>query len=355
VKSLATALIAFALLTLIGCGSPSNMEAKAPQLAGELVLYNWAEDLPQSVLDQFTSEYGVSVIYLTFTSQEEALEKIRRGMNCDVAIIENQYIPALVGEGLLHPIELRNVPNIRNISPDFRDLQIDPGNRYTIPYHFGTTGLLVRTDLVGQAIDQWTDLWDPRLAGRVGVRPMMRDLMGIVLLSLGHPVNSEDPAALLDAEKRLLELRKSLVFVEVEASRAVSRLLEGELWILAGWSEDYIVSHSKNPHVQYILPGEGTVLWGDNYVIPAGSRSKHTAEAFLNFLLRPEISARIVNEKKCANANEAAKAFIDPVNLNNPVIYPPLELLRKSGILSPLSPQGERTYVEIWMKFPAGG
>jgi spermidine/putrescine transport system substrate-binding protein len=349
-------LLVLVVLAVASCNASTSPKAdESLQFAKELVFYDWAEDMPQSVLDAFTAEYGVKITCATYASQEEAVENIRAGKVYDVAVIENQLVAPLIRERLLAAIDFRNIPNFRNISSNFRDLAIDPGNQHTVPYHFGTTGLLIRTDLVDQPVTRWADLWIPRFAGRIGLRPMMRDVIGMTLLCLGYPQNSEDPVALEAAGKRLLELRSSLVFVDVEASQALPGLITGELLILVGWAEDYVAARGKNPGIRYVVPSEGTVLWGDNYVIPASSPYKNTAEVFLNFLLRPEISARIVNEKNYANANEAARAFIHPATLNDPVIHPTVDDLRAAHVLAPLSPEGEKLYQKIWTRFLSAG
>lgn len=326
-----------------------------PSLAQELILYNWVDDMPQTVLDAFTKEYGVKVNYLTFESQEEALEQLRNGKIADVTVMENDFIPILVTESRLRPIDFRNVLNFKNISANFRDLAVDPGNRYTVPYYYGISGLIVRTDLVTKAVTRWADLWDPRYAGKIGVRAQPIELINIALVSLGYPLGSENPQYLEAALNRLLALKKQAVFVEVEARLAITRLIRGELMILYGWAGDYRLAHAANPAIAYVFPEEGNILWSENFVIPATSPNPYTAEVFINFLLRPEISAQLVNEKSYASANEAARPFVKPEILHNPVIFPAVEVLRRAQFYPPLSPAGRQRYDEIWKRFLAAG
>lgn len=344
------ALLAFDVLPT--CNGPSRSPTPTqPHLAQELVFYNWAEDMPQSVLDVFTREYGVQVTYDAFQSQEEALAVLRAGKVCDVVVIENQFIPTLVAEGRLAEIDYRNVPNFKNVAADFRDLVFDPGNRHTVPYHFGTTGLLVRTDLVDRPVTSWADLWDAEYAGRIALRPQMRELIGFTLLSLGYSFNSEDPEQLAAAEARLRALKPVIHLAEVESASAVPSLLNGEIVILVGWAEDVRLARQTSNAVTYVLPAEGLTIWGDSYVIPTNSRRKATAELFLDFLLRPQISAQIVNEKYYATANEAAYPLIRPELLNDPVIFPPREDIKAADFYLPLSPAGQKRYDEIWERF----
>lgn len=327
-----------------------------PALAEELVLFNWSEDIPQAVLDSFTAEFGVTVKYLTFDSMEEAVPRIRGGrMAWDVAVLESDVLASLIEAGLLADIDFRNVPNFRNVSANFRDLAADPGNRHSIPYHYGTSGLLVRTDLVGNSARRWSDLWNPRFRGSIALRDQPREVLGLTLLSLGLPPNSEDPDHVEAALRRLRELKPFPRLLGVEAAQAVPALLGGEVSILQGWAEDYRVALEKDRGIRYVVPEEGCMLWLDNFVVSARSDRKRTAEVFLNYLLRPAVSASLVNAKKYANANEAALAFVDRDVREDPVIYPPPDRLRNARFWSPLSEKGLKLYDDAWARLKGSG
>jgi spermidine/putrescine transport system substrate-binding protein len=308
--------------------------------------------MPQAVLDAFTAEYGVKVTYLTYNTTEEAVANIKNGrVAYDIAVIEHDIVPSLVADGLLAQVNYRHVLNFKNISPNFRDLTFDPSNKHLIPHTWGSTGFLVRSDLVEKSPTRWADLWDKRYAGRIAVRPEPTELITVALKSLGYPVNTEDPAALEAALQHLLELKPSLTFVEAETESALASLLSGEAVILVGWPGDALAAQSRNPAVTYVLPEEGTFLWGDGFVISANSSHKDTAELFLNFLLRPEINAQIVNEYHYATANEAAYPFINPDIRNNPIVFPPIEDIKKGEWYLPLSPDGQKLYEQVWERF----
>lgn len=348
-------LLIFATIPFTACYTASltpRSTPTSPKLAEELIFYNWEDDMPQAILDAFTAEYGVKVTYRTYDSTEEALANIKSGQVVyDVAVIEHDYIPSLVADGLLAQINYRHVLNFKNISPNFRDLTFDPNNKHLIPYTWGSTGLIVRSDLAKKPVTQWADLWDKQYAGRIAVRPEPSELITIALKSLGYPVNTEDPAALEAALQHLLELKPSLTFVEAESEGALTGLLSGELVILVGWPGDALAAQSQNPAVTYVLPEEGTFLWSDGFVISANSPYKDTAELFLDFLLRPEINAQIVNEYNYATANEAAYPFINPDIRNNPIVFPPIEDIEKGEWYLPLSPDGQKLYEQVWQRF----
>lgn len=338
---------------VFGILSSSCLSSSASiSLADEIVLYNWADYMPQSVLDAFTAEYSVKVTYLTYTSIQEATTHLKAGGEFDVVVMEHDVVPSLVADGLLSKINYENVPNFKNISSNFRDLNTDPGNQYSIPYNYGTTGLVVRSDLVEMPVSRWADLWDPRYSGKIAARALPGELIGVALKSLGYSLNSEDPQQLEAALQQLIILDP--IIVDDQTSMAIPVLFNGDAVIMIGWANDVLQAQQKDKSISYVLPAEGTLLWGDTFVIPAKSTRKYTAELFLNFLLRPEISAQIVNEIHYANTNEAAYPMIDTKIINNSIVFPPPDILKKADWYGTLSPAGEKLYADIWERFLTG-
>ena len=342
------------LSLLAACGSPAPVPAPTTvPLVEELVFYDWVEDMPQSVLDAFTGEYGVRINYLTYESQEEAIDNMRAGEVYDVVVMESRFVPQLVQENLLAELDQGNLSNSKNLSANFRELAYDPGNHYSIPYNWGTTGLVVRKDLVDEPVTRWSDLWDPRYRGRVGLwMGQRREVISLTLKSLGYSANSENPAELEAALGRLLELKTHFLTLEdFDSYTSASVLSSGKAVITMGYALDVLEGGEQNRVITYVLPEEGALLWNDTFIIPAGSRNKYTAELFLNFLLRAEINARIANENLCATPNEAAYAFIEPDVLNNPAIFPSNDDLVNAELILPLTPAGQKLYDEIWERF----
>ena len=198
-RSCLFALLVFSLL-IAGCAP------KEPPIPTELILYNWVEYMPQSVMDAFTNEYGITIKYVAYETEEEVVENIQAGNVYDLVLLNPEFIPQMVEENLLKPIDYRQVPNFKNVSANFRDLIFDPGNNYSIPFHWGTTGILVRTDLIDRPITSWNDLWDPIFAGKVGLWPYPRSVIPIALKALGYSANSEDLAELEKTHQYLLQL-----------------------------------------------------------------------------------------------------------------------------------------------------
>ena len=343
-----------AALSWMGCAR-TGPPPPAPALpAEELIFYNWAEYMPRSVLDAFTREYGVKVHYVVYDTQEEAANNIANGLEYDVAILPPEAIPRLIRAGRLAKIDYLNVPNFKHISANFRDLIYDPQNQYSIIFHWGLTGLLVRTDLVDEPVTRWADLWDPRFAGRIALWPIPRDLIPISLKSLGYKADSGDPHQLEEAMRHLQDIRPHAIWWDTKEASIVPVLASGKAVIAYGWAYDAQMAREEKAPIRFIIPDEGAFLWSDNFVIPASSRRKHTAEAFINFLLRPDISAQIVNESYYPMANEAATPLIDPKILSDPVVYPSDEQIRQSEIIVPLDEQGEDLYMHLWRRWTAG-
>jgi len=338
----------FAMIVITACSARNPVNATPPP-SPELTLYNWIDYLPQSVMDAFTQEYGITINYVYYESQEEAVKNIRAGEKYDLVVLPPEMIPGLYNEGYLAPIDYSNVLNFKNVSPNFRDLAFDPGNKYSIPFHWGTTGLLYRNDLVDKEITSWSDLWDPALKGKVGIWPIQRSVIPITLKSLGYPANSEDPAHLQMAVEKMLELRKMSFLVSNVNSSIVPILAEGKAVIGYGWAYDALLI--EDLPITYTIPEEGSILWSDHFVIPANSTNKRSTELFLDFLLRPEISGKIINESYYAMANDAALPFVSSEIINNPIIYPPSEIIENSEITLSLSPEGLKLYDDIWQQF----
>jgi spermidine/putrescine transport system substrate-binding protein len=325
--------------------------ATTPPLASSITFYSWASYMPQDVLDAFTKETGVKVNYVTYDTQEQAIQDIQGGKSFDVVVIDDEFVPRMVNNNLLATIDYANIPNFKNISPNFRDLAYDSRNQHSVPYHWGTTGLLVRTDLVKDPVTSWSAMWDTRYAGKVAIWAIPRTLVSATLKSLGYSINSEDPDQLKAVENRLLDLKRNAYIMPPDAASTAPDIASGKAVIALGWSYDWLTAKQNNQPSAYVIPKDGTILWGDNFVIPANSPNRYTAEVFINFLLRDKISAQIVNESYYAVPNDAARAFISPDILNDPSIYPPADQLKNAEIELAISPSGQKLWDKTWDMF----
>jgi spermidine/putrescine-binding protein len=336
-------------ILMTGCATPPA----APKLPEELVLHNWFDALPISIMDQFTEEYGIKINYQGYISYEEAVANMQAGNIYDLVFIGTVNLGTLIEEGRLAKLDHSRLPNMRNISANFRDLVYDPNNNYSVPYTWGTTGILVRNDRIVEPLTHWMDLWDARFAP-VGIWEDMRTTIGFTLQSLGYSINSQDPAELEAARQNLLKLKAQSIFLEnYDLDTSAYALAEGELNVAVGWAYDILTAAPLNPEIEYVIPQEGTILWGECVVIPSNSPNQAAAELFIDFLLRPEISAQYTNETNYATTNDAASSLIDQTILDSHVVFPTADLLQHAEILLPLSAEGLVMYEEIWAEFMA--
>lgn len=327
---------------------------KEPPMPTELILYNWVEYMPQSVMDAFAKEYGITVKVVTYESQEEAFDNIQAGNVYDLVVIKPEFIPELAEQNQIRAIDYRQVQNFKNVSANFRDLAFDPGNKYTIPFHWGTTGILVRTDLVDRPITRWSDLWDPAFAGRVGAWPIPDSLIPITLKMLGHSANSEDPADMEEVRQSLIQLKANAVIIPNTSASVVPLLESGEVVISFGWAYDAILAQASNLPIKYIIPEEGTMLWTDYFCIPAKAANPRGAELFLNFILQPEIAAQIVNESYYPMAVDGMDQFVLPEILKDPVIFPDSAQMQNAEIILPTHKVRKPIYDSVWASFVGG-
>lgn len=337
--------LVFLSLILPGCAP------KEPPIPKELILYNWVEYMPQSVLDSFAKEHGITVKYVTYESQEEAFDNMQAGNVYDLVVLKPEFIPELAEQNQLKAIDYRQVQNFKYVSANFRDLAFDPGNKYTIPFHWGTTGILFRADLIDRPITRWSDLWDPAFASKVGVWPIPDSLIPITLRMLGHSANSEDPVQMEKVRQSLLQLKPNSVIISNTNATVVPLLESGEVEIAFGWAYDAMLAQESTLPIEYIIPQEGTILWTDYFCIPANAANPRGAELFLNFILQPEIAAQIVNESYYPMAVDGMDEFIIPEILHNPVIFPDNTQMQNAEIILPTHKSRKPAYDDVWSSF----
>lgn len=341
------------LVIFVAIGSIACQPSPTPDSITPVILRNWEDDISQEILDAFEEKTGIPVVYIPYESQEEAIADMRNNEVYDIVILENQLVPGLVEEGLLAELNHQNIPNFKNISPNFRDLAYDPGNHHAIPYSWGTTGLVVRTDLASQPVTSWAALWEPEYAGKIIGWPLSRYMIGIALKSLGYSANTEDPDELAAAQARLFELKPHITLLDWEPAVSAPYLISGEAIIAIGQADDITAAKEAGADVAYVMPEEGGILWGDNFTIPANSENKENAEKLINFLLSAEISAKIINETCYWLPNDAALPLVNEEIRNNPAIFPPATAFQGAEILLALTPEAEARYEEIWQQFLA--
>lgn len=324
-------------------------------LADEIHVYNWSEYIDPQVYADFEAEFGVHVVEDTFASNEELLAKLQAGATGYDIIVPSDYMVAImVQQGLLAELNHTNLPNLVNVDPLFADPPYDPGMRHCVPYQWGTSGIGYNTELFEEPPDSWAYLFEPELASQYAGRFTMlndpRESVGAALKYLGYSLNSTNEEELMQARDLLVQQKQ---WVYAYESEQFEDLLSADETVMAhGWSGDFFMAAVEDERIGYVIPQEGATIWADNLCVPASAPSRYTAEVFINYLLRPEVGARISNYTWYASPNAAATAFLNPDILEDPAIYPPpevmarLEWIEDVGAATPL-------YERIWTEVKA--
>jgi spermidine/putrescine-binding protein len=274
-----------------------------------LNLYAWSDYVPQQLLDDFTAKYGITVNYDTYESNEEMLAKLQAGASGYDVIIPSDYTVAImIKTDLLEPLDLSQITNFGNLDTRFINRDYDPGNKYTIPYQWGTTALVYDKTLVPSEPQNWTDLWDPAYKGRLVMLDDARELMGMALEVLGFDRNSTNATELNQAEQKLLELKPNILIFD--SSTPENSIINGEAWAGMVYNGNAALAYQSDPNVVYICPTEGCGIWFDNLAIPKGAPHLDAALLFLNFVLDPQESILITEEFPYSNPNRAALDYL---------------------------------------------
>lgn len=291
--------------------APTAAEPAKPT-STELNLYGWSDYVPQQLLDDFTSAYGIKVNYDTYSSNEEMLAKIQAGASGYDLVIPSDYtVQIMVKQDMLEPIDKAQIPNFANLDPQFTNKAYDPGNKYTVPYQWGTTALVYDKSKVPFEPKSWKDLWDPKFKGKLVVLDDEREVPGMALQMLGFDKNSTDPAQLDQAKKKLIELKPNILLFNSDDPE--TSILTGETWagLVYNGNAALAKQQASNPDdIQYICPTEGCGLWFDNLAIPKGAPHADAAMAFMNFMLEPKESILITKEFPYSNPNKAALEYL---------------------------------------------
>ncbi|CAM3517941.1 ABC transporter substrate-binding protein [Hydrogenibacillus schlegelii] len=316
-----------------------------------LIVFNWGDYLDPSLLQAFEAETGIRVVLETFDSNEAMLAKIRQGGTpYDVAVPSEYALSRMIAEGLVRPLDPALLPNLKNLDPRFLNLPFDPGNRYSVPYFWGTVGIAYNREALGEgAIRSWNDLWDPRFRDSILLIDGVREVIGLGLQSLGYSLNDTDPVHLAEAKARLDALKPN---VRAIVGDEIKFLLAGEeAPIGVVWSGDAAEVIDENDAFDYVIPEEGSNLWFDSLVIPTTARNVAGAHAFINFLLDAEVAAQNTEYILYSTPNRAAMALLPPEIRDDRRFYPDDATLRRLEVYRDLGRRTLAAYSELYMAF----
>jgi spermidine/putrescine-binding protein len=326
-------------------------EMAAVEPASEIVVYNWSEYIDPDLYTLFTDQTGISVVEDNFSSNEELLAKLQGGSAGYAIIVPSDYmVNIMIEEGMLAELDHANIPNLGNLSEMFTTMEYDPGNKYCVAYDWGTTGIGYLASQVDEPTS-WAVFFDPdpnaAYYGRYTMLDDVREAFAAALTYLGYDINTQDEAQLEEAKALLIKAKAGLAGYD---SDTYEDLVASEENLMAhGWNGDFLVAMEDNEDIAYTVPQEGGVLWVDNMCIPASAtpEQKLAGEMFINFMLEPEMGAKLTEFNWYASPNAAAEEFIDPDILEDPAVYPPPEVMAKLHTIRPVG-EFESVYQRMW-------
>ncbi|MDD3212491.1 MAG: spermidine/putrescine ABC transporter substrate-binding protein [Eubacteriales bacterium] len=261
-------------------------------LAEEVVnVYNWEDYISQDALDAFTEETGITVNMMYFTTNEDMIVKVRNSPSSfDVVFPSDYMIERMTAEDLLAPIDFSLVPNFQYIESSLLNPDYDPTGAYSVPYMWGTVGILYNTTMVTEPVTSWSILFDPQYQNNVFMLDSIRDCLGVTLKYLGYSMNTRDPLELNAAKELLIMQKKDGIVKAYQVDETKDKMVAGEAALALVWSGDAQYAIDLNPDLAYVVPDEGSNIWVDGMVIPKAAKNKENAEKFIDFMCRPDIA-----------------------------------------------------------------
>lgn len=316
----------------------------------KVVVYNWGEYLDPEVLTLFEEETGIDVVYEEFETNEILYPKISSGaIAYDVICPSDYMIQRMIENNLLAEINFDNIPNVKNIGKDYMEQsrQFDPENKYSVPYCWGTVGILYNKTMVDEPITSWSVLWDEKYKDNILMQDSVRDAFGVTLKYLGYSLNSTDLDELTEARDLLIKQKPLVQAYVIDQVR--DKMIGNEAAIGVIYSGEAIYTQMENPDLEYVIPEEGSNIWIDSWVIPKNAENKENAEKFINFLCRPEIALMNFEYITYSTPNiEARKLIEDEAIRNSEIAFPDLSKYDNLETFQYLGTEADQTYGELW-------
>lgn len=346
-RYLKPAMALLAVVALIG-GSIAGMRSTTG--TNTLNVYNWGEYIDPEVITMFEKETGIDVVYDEFEMNEEMYSKIETGaVKYDVVCPSDYTIQRMIEADLLAEINYDNVPNIKYIGEDYLKSaeSFDPGNKYAVPYTWGTVGILYNKTMVDEPIDSWSAIFDEKYKNNILMINSVRDAMGIALKYLGYSLNSTDKDELEEATNLLKEQKPLVQSYVVDQVR--DKMIGNNAAIGIIYSGEAIYTQRENPDLEYVVPKEGSNIWIDGWVIPKNSENKENAEKFINFLCRPDVALLNFEYITYSTPNTAAREMIEDEAIRNSTIaFPDSETISNLETFKYLGDDMTAYYDDKW-------
>lgn len=330
-------LTVLSIFMLAGCG---NSDQKV------LNIYNFGDYMDDDLLSQFEEEYGIKISYDTYATNEDMYYKLKQGgAEYDLIFPSDYMIERMVKEDMLEKIDKNELKNIANIGENFLGLSFDPSNEYSVPYLWGTLGIIYNTKTVKEPVNSWSILWDETYKKEILMYDSLRDTMAVALKKLGYSMNTKDIKELEEARDLLID-QKPLVRAYV-GDNIKDMMIGEEAALGVVYSGEAMFMMENNPNLKYITPEEGTNLWFDTMAIPKNAENKEEAMLFIDFMLRAESGKKIVDYIGYSTPNDKTYELLDDEVKNKPGAYPDDSVIKKSEVFIDLG-DTLKEYNRIW-------
>ncbi|HWZ31906.1 MAG TPA: spermidine/putrescine ABC transporter substrate-binding protein [Bryobacteraceae bacterium] len=326
---------------LMGVAGAAACSRAVPRLN----IYNWSDYVAPQTISNFEREFGVRVRYGTYESSPELLAKVISGNSgWDVVFPSAEFVPPMIGMNLFQPLSHDRLPHFNTLDPEFQNPKWDPRLEWTIPYMHGTTGIVFQKPL---SLNAWRDLWDERLRGKITMLDDPPEVFGACLKKVGASVNSGDPDQLLRASKEAVKQKRLLrAYLNAEVR---DQLIAGDVSAAQVWAVTAGQAIAAAPtRLAYAFPAEGFARYADTVAILRESRRTELAHRFIDYLLRPEVAAAIVEATQTATPNGAALKLLPAHVRENPVLYPPPETLVRGEWFEPQTALSQKLRNRLW-------
>ena len=316
----------------------------------KVVVYNWGEYLDPEILTMFEEETGIDVVYEEFETNEILYPKISSGaIAYDVICPSDYMIQRMIKNDLLAEINFDNIPNIKNIGKEYMDQsrQFDSENKYSVPYCWGTVGILYNKTMVDEPVTSWSILWDEKYKDNILMQDSVRDTFGATLKYLGYSLNSTDLDELTKARDLLIKQKPLVQAYVIDQVR--DKMIGNEAAIGVIYSGEAIYTQKENPDLEYVVPEEGSNIWIDSWVIPKNAENKENGEKFINFLCRPDIALKNFEYITYSTPNTEARKMIEDESIrNSKIAFPDLSKYDNLETFQYLGTEADQTYGELW-------
>lgn len=330
---------------LAGCGSSSSGSN------GEVVVYNWGEYIDPDTITMFEEETGIKVIYDEFETNEIMYPKVESGASeYDVICPSDYMIQKMIENDLLAELNFDNLPNATaNIGEQYWEQSkgFDPENKYSVPYCWGTVGILYNKTMVDDPVDSWSILWNEKYADNILMQDSVRDAFMVALKLNGNSMNTTDPDELAAARDLLIEQKPLVQAYVIDQVR--DKMIGGEAALGVIYSGEAIYTQRENPDLEYVVPKEGTNVWIDSWVIPKNAPNKENAEKFIDFMCRADVALMNFEYITYSTPNVAARELIEDEDIrNSEIAFPDLSQYNNLEVFTYIGEEGDSLYNEMW-------